>query len=214
MRELENYLYQTLISKIECLGFLWIKNSHYIIKKNRNGYFKFMIIAEDHSIESKDDIKVSLTLCVRLNDIEEIYSGYRNISQPKLLKAAATHCASWGQLHEDEKLKLTIVQRDVDNVSEKIYDIFMTEALPFFNSRSTIEELDTLYNDNSNALEISIKRISHTITLSLILAKLTKRSDYLMLVQKYEAQLKSLKYNDFPDYYPNIFNKLVKDLFE
>ena len=194
MRELENYLYAALEPKIQHLGFKWIKSRNLLIKKDKNGFSKFFITTTDLSYDAVTEISLSLVFCVRINAVEDLMMNYYTVSHPKYYRQAATHCASWGQLNGDNKKELIINQRDTDDISDTIFDIFINEGLPFFETNSSVEQLDKLYNDNPDKVEVSIKRQSQRITLSLVLAKLTQREDYSKLIEKYENDLCLGKY--------------------
>ncbi|WP_194973046.1 hypothetical protein [Aquiflexum lacus] len=192
-------LYEELIH----YDYILIKSTGEFVKKSKDGWFKYSLLF----LIRDEGWEINPTISLRINLVEEIYhtvSGF----EKKYQKGTPTLGTSVeNYINDGQEYRFRLVnENQINKVVSGLTDLFKKVALPFYQRYSSIEALDKVLNENPS--DSSLTGAIFKGAKGLILAKLTKRSDYPDLVKVYTSHYEQLA----DGFYLKDFEKLILKL--
>jgi len=179
---LKNAILERLEKKLVIYGFNLNKSLPGFRKKTVYGWQDFHLV---FLIRHKGwEIKPGLL--VRFNIIEDIYHQVSSFEK-KYQKGTHTIGVSIEDLEKNEmKGRFDLYEESqIDYVENKLFELFKSIALPFFDMYSNIKAIDKVLNGNPE--NTSLTGSIFKGTKSLIIAKLLEREDFAKLEQIYQT---------------------------
>jgi|GEM_PF-756065 len=200
---LKSEVLKGLSEKLLPYHFILKKSSSEFLKKTTDGWFSYIPVF----LTRDEGWEINPTMGIRINHVEEIYhitSGF----EKKYQKGTPTIGISIENFISDRKEHRFILTREdhVDQVIAGLFDLFEEFALSFYEDHSSVEAVDKALNEDPS--DTSLTGAIFKGSKGIILARLTKRSNYSDLVNIYTKHYQQLA----DGFYLADFMRLIEEL--
>lgn len=186
MNQMKEIVFETIQADLKEAGFKLVKTRDWFIRKDKHISFVFWVVP----YLDQGHIRLTPTCGVRFNEVEDIFhkcSGFEEKYQ-KYTLTLVSEIWRWKR-QVDLHQYILKTEDDVQNIATQILQNFKHDALKYFESYSTLVEVDSVFNSEPDQECIHQIMDFARCSRGIIVAKLCNRSNYEELVEIYRKRM-------------------------